>query len=105
MSENGFACFASAMVKAHGRSKHGEDPAQAQSIQAHCGQLALPDILFPMGSLWRGCLIWAALLFGVRYFRAAPIYDLTPLDPNRRFGALLALLVFLLCFMAVPLKS
>jgi hypothetical protein len=39
----------------------------------------------------------------VRYFRSAPIYDPTPLDHNRRFGALLALLVFLLCFMANPL--
>jgi membrane-associated protease RseP (regulator of RpoE activity) len=66
--------------------------------------LILPIILVPMGIfLWRGWLIWAALLFGVRYFRAAPIYDPTPLDPNRRFGALLALLVFLLCFMANPL--
>ena len=66
--------------------------------------LILPLVLLPMGFfLWRGWLIWAALLFGVRYFRAAPIYDPTPLDPNRRFGALLALLVFLLCFMANPL--
>jgi len=66
--------------------------------------LILPLILVPMGFfLWRGWLMWAALLFGVRYFRAAPIYDPTPLDPNRRFGALLALLVFLLCFMANPL--
>lgn len=66
--------------------------------------LILPIILVPMGIfLWRGWLIWAALLFGVRYFRAAPIYDPTPLDPNRRFGAILALLVFLLCFMASPL--
>ncbi len=66
--------------------------------------LILPLILVPMGFfLWRGWLIWAALLFGVRYFRAAPIYDPTPLDPNRRFGALLALIVFLLCFMANPL--
>jgi hypothetical protein len=39
-------------------------------------------------------------LFGVRFFRAALIYDPTPLDPNRKFGALLVLLVFLLCFMA-----
>jgi len=39
----------------------------------------------------------------VPFFRVAPIYDPTPLDPNRRFGALLALLVFLLCFMANPL--
>lgn len=66
--------------------------------------LILPLILLPMGYfLWKGWLIWAALLFGVRYFRAAPIYDPTPLDPNRRFGALLTLLVFLLCFMANPL--
>jgi len=66
--------------------------------------LILPLVLVPMGFfLWRGWLIWAALLFGVRYFRAAPIYDPTPLDHNRRFGALLALLVFLLCFMANPL--
>jgi len=66
--------------------------------------LALPLVLLPMGYfLWRGWLIWAALLFAVRYFRAAPIYDPTPLDPNRRFGALLALFVFLLCFMANPL--
>ena len=66
--------------------------------------LILPLILVPMGFfLWRGWLIWAALLFGVRFFRPAPIYDPTPLDPNRRFGALLALLVFLLCFMANPL--
>jgi membrane-associated protease RseP (regulator of RpoE activity) len=66
--------------------------------------LVLPFVLVPLGYfLWQGWLIWAALLFGVRYFRAAPIYDPTPLDPNRRFGALLALLVFLLCFMANPL--
>jgi Zn-dependent protease len=66
--------------------------------------LGLPFMLVPMGYfLWKGWLIWAALLFGVRYFRAAPIYDPTPLDPDRRFGALLALLVFLLCFMANPL--
>jgi hypothetical protein len=33
----------------------------------------------------------------------APIYDPTPLDPNRRFAAFLALVVFILCFMASPL--
>jgi membrane-associated protease RseP (regulator of RpoE activity) len=65
--------------------------------------LILPFILASMYFLWQGWLLWAALLFVVRYFRAAPIYDPTPLDPNRRFGALLALLVFLLCFMANPL--
>jgi hypothetical protein len=34
----------------------------------------------------------------------APIYDPTPLDPDRRFGAVIALAVFLLCFMANPLR-
>jgi hypothetical protein len=54
--------------------------------------------------LWRGWLLWAMILVGLRFFRMAPIYDPTPLDPNRRFGAFLTLLVFLLCFMPSPLQ-
>lgn len=66
--------------------------------------LVLPVALLPLGIfLWRGWLIWAVILFSLRFFRMAPIYDPTPLDPNRRFGALLALVVFLLCFMPSPL--
>jgi membrane-associated protease RseP (regulator of RpoE activity) len=66
--------------------------------------LLLPLALVPLGIfLWRGWLIWAALLLGLRFFRMAPIYDPAPLDPNRRFGAFLALIVFILCFMASPL--
>jgi hypothetical protein len=53
--------------------------------------------------LWRGWLIWAMILLGLRFLRAAPIYDPTPLDPNRRLGAVIALLVFALCFMPSPL--
>ena len=67
-------------------AEHPSSP-RSSCLAAHLG---------PDGFSWRGWLIWAALLFSVRYFRAAPIYDPTLLDPNRRFGAFLALLVF--CF-------
>jgi membrane-associated protease RseP (regulator of RpoE activity) len=75
------------------------------SLRAHRWiSLALPLALVPLGIfLWRGWLIWAVILLGLRFFRMAPIYDPTPLDPNRRFGAFLALVVFILCFMASPL--
>lgn len=66
--------------------------------------LLLPVALLPLGIfLWRGWLIWATVLLGLRFFRTAPIYDPTPLDPNRRFGAVLALAVFVLCFMPSPI--
>jgi membrane-associated protease RseP (regulator of RpoE activity) len=66
--------------------------------------LLLPLALVPLGIfLWRGWLMWAIILLGLRFFRMAPIYDPTPLDPNRRFGAFLAFVVFILCFMASPL--
>jgi len=66
--------------------------------------LLLPWALVPLGIfLWRGWLMWAVLLLGLRFFRMAPIYDPTPLDPNRRFLAFVALVVFVLCFMASPL--
>ncbi len=66
--------------------------------------LLLPVLLVVLGVyVWRGWLIWAVILLGLRFFRTAPIYDPTPLDPNRRMGALIALLVFTLCFMPSPL--
>jgi membrane-associated protease RseP (regulator of RpoE activity) len=67
--------------------------------------LFLPLVLVVLGLfLWRGWLLWAMILLGLRFFRMAPIYDPTPLDPNRRFAAFLALVVFLLCFMPSPLQ-
>jgi membrane-associated protease RseP (regulator of RpoE activity) len=67
--------------------------------------LLLPLALVLLGVfLWRGWLLWAMILVGLRFFRMAPIYDPTPLDPNRRFGAFLTLIVFLLCFMPSPLR-
>ena len=70
----------------------------------HWISLLLPLALLPLGIfLWRGWLVWAVLLVALRFFRMPPIYDPTPLDPNRRFGAFLALVVFILCFMPSPI--
>jgi membrane-associated protease RseP (regulator of RpoE activity) len=76
------------------------------SPQAHRWvSLLLPLALIPFGIfLWKGWYFWAAVLLGLRFFRMAPIYDPTPLDPDRRFGAFLTLVVFLLCFMANPIR-
>ncbi len=66
--------------------------------------MILPLCLVLLGFLhfWPGWYVWGVLLFCIRFFRFLPIYDLEPLDPNRRFGALLTLLVFILCFMPSP---
>ena len=41
-------------------------------------------------------------LFIIRFFRFVPIFDPEPLNPARRFGAVISLLVFILCFMPSP---
>ena len=66
--------------------------------------LLLPIALVPLGYFfWYGWFIWAGLLFGLRFLRIARIYDPVPLDPPRRFAALLTLVVFILCFMPAPI--
>jgi membrane-associated protease RseP (regulator of RpoE activity) len=65
--------------------------------------LILPFCLLFLGyRFWPGWYVWGVLLFCIRFFRFLPIYDPEPLAPNRRFGALLALVVFVLCFMPSP---
>jgi membrane-associated protease RseP (regulator of RpoE activity) len=65
----------------------------------------LPLFLFSLGFLgkWNGWYLWGVLLLGMRFLRIAPIYDPTPLDTARRWGAFISLLVFILCFMPAPL--
>jgi membrane-associated protease RseP (regulator of RpoE activity) len=78
------------------------------SVRAHrLASTMLPVLLLLLGFLrhWSGWYIWAALLFGLRFLRSAPVYDDTPLDPDRRFAAALALLIFLLCFMPAPISG
>jgi len=67
--------------------------------------ILLPLALVALGlfRFWEAWYVWGALLFGMRFLRIAPIYDPTPLDTPRLWGALFALVVFLLCFMPAPL--
>lgn len=64
----------------------------------------LPLLLIALGlfDFWEGWYVWGALLLGMRFLPIAPIYDATPLDSKRQWGAFLAFLVFLLCFMPAP---
>ena len=67
--------------------------------------LLLPIALIVLGWLhfWEGWYIWGVLLLGMRFLRIAPVYDPVGLDAKRRFGALIALIVFVLCFMPSPI--
>src|SRR5579884_468320 len=68
--------------------------------------LLLPILLLVLGYLlWWVWYVWAALLFGIRFLRTAPLYDETPMDAGRQFTALAALAVFLLCFMPAPVSA
>ena len=81
---------------------------RALSVRTHrLVSIMLPVLLLLLGFLrhWSGWYIWGALLFGLRFLRSAPVYDDTPLDPDRRFAAALALLIFFLCFMPAPISS
>jgi membrane-associated protease RseP (regulator of RpoE activity) len=80
---------------------------RAVSARAHRAlSLLLPMGLLLLGLLnyWPGWYIWGALLLVMRFLRIAPVYDPAGLDPKRRFGAVLALIVFLLCFMPSPIS-
>ena len=68
------------------------------------------SLFFPAGfvvlavfGFWEGWYFWAAMILAMRFLRVGPIYDPTPLDSRRRWGALLALAIFLLSFMPAPL--
>jgi membrane-associated protease RseP (regulator of RpoE activity) len=66
--------------------------------------ILLPAVLILLGlvGFWDGWYIWGALLLAMRFLRVAPTYDPATLDRRRRWGALLALLIFVLSFMPVP---
>ena len=64
--------------------------------------LAVILALVPMTLLWSGWLIWAVFLLFIG-FRHPPLLDRwESLDGRRRFWAIIALVIFLLCFTAKP---
>jgi membrane-associated protease RseP (regulator of RpoE activity) len=66
--------------------------------------IVLPLLLVALAFLhfWAGWYVWGGLLFVIRFFRFVPIFDPEPLDPARRFGAIVSLVIFILCFMPSP---
>lgn len=77
------------------------------SVRAHRAlSFLLPLGLIALGMLhyWAGWYIWGGLLLVMRFLRISPVYDPAALDTKRLFGAFLALIVFLLCFMPSPIS-
>lgn len=62
-------------------------------------------LFIPMGLIYWPWWAWALILFVFRLFRHPSIYDPLPLPPGRRRAGLLALAVFLLCFMPAPIRG
>lgn len=67
-----------------------------------------PLIVFTLvllGFVWQGWYIWAAMIFmmGRRY--ATPRDDITPLDSRRKMLAIFGLVVFILVFTPIPLRT
>jgi membrane-associated protease RseP (regulator of RpoE activity) len=64
--------------------------------------LAVIIALVPMAWFWSGWLLWAVLLLFIG-FRHPPLLDRwETLDGRRRFWAVIALAIFLLCFTPIP---
>jgi membrane-associated protease RseP (regulator of RpoE activity) len=65
--------------------------------------MAVAIALLPLGwFFWMGWFLWAVLLLAVG-FRHPPLLDgWEPLDRRRRIWAVVALVIFLLCFMPAP---
>jgi len=60
-------------------------------------------LLIVLGVFWSGWWFWAVLIFLFGRIHAEPLDQITPLDLNRKRLALLGLLIFILCFIPVPL--
>jgi Zn-dependent protease len=57
-----------------------------------------------LGIFWSGWWLWALLLYFLGRAYAQPLDQITPLDPVRKALGVLAIVVFLLTFVPVPLR-
>ena len=67
----------------------------------------LPFILASLvllGMVWSGWWLWALIIFFLGRIYAEPLDQITPLDKNRKFLAVLGIIVFILVFIPVPLS-
>ena len=60
-------------------------------------------VLVLMGFAWQGWWLWAALIFFVGRYHAEPLDQITPLARKHKILGLIALVVFILTFIPVPL--
>ena len=58
-----------------------------------------------MGVAWPGWYLWAGLIFFLGRTYAQPLDDITPLDRRRKVLAIVGLIIFLLIFTPVPMRS
>ena len=56
-----------------------------------------------LGLAWRGWWLWAALIFFVGQYHAEPLDQITPVDRKRKILGVIALVIFILIFIPVPL--
>jgi len=56
-----------------------------------------------LGFFWSGWWLWAVLIFFLGRSHMEPLDQITPLDPRRKILALLAIVLFFLVFIPVPL--
>jgi membrane-associated protease RseP (regulator of RpoE activity) len=58
-----------------------------------------------LGFFWQGWWFWAAMVFVFGRMHAEPLDQITPLNPGRKRLAILGLLIFVICFIPVPLLA
>ena len=63
----------------------------------------LPPTSSRRSLLWSGWWLWAAMIFFLGRTYAEPLDQITTLDRPRRMLAVLALVIFILIFMPIPL--
>jgi len=61
--------------------------------------------LLLLGMVWPGWYIWAGMVFLMGRTYARPRDEITPLDPRRKWLAVFSLVLFVLVFIPVPLRS
>ncbi len=62
-------------------------------------------LLLLLGTVWPGWYIWAGLVFLMGRTYARPRDEITPLDPRRKWVAIFGLVLFVLVFIPVPLRT
>lgn len=65
--------------------------------------LVILGTLAVLGLAWQGWWLWAALIFFVGQHHAEPLDQITPVDQKHKILGVIALVVFILTFIPVPL--